>query len=294
MLRKYIDQVKTITWGDVASWTFALIVLFLFIVSTIVFPIIHLSKAVPLQSEFESVFNDVCDCVDTANLLQLGARRTALGQQCLAMYNNPIFDDVAPIEKFFGHAGYRPDKYDNRADILNNVTSQSEPNFTPPSRGYPVNSGSDSDSSACHGSHGRFDGFRAGIAFCFISLISILFICPCSFVWYNYKEILECIKKPPPVQAPVVNQPPKSPIADHRVEIQMYPRLDEDKQKLPSPNVGAELMIQTIYGNWMKSWIVETDLEDNRIKIHYIGSNDDCDEWIDLEREYHRVKPMSD
>lgn len=176
------DCWKNVDLCELFGYILGISFIFVFIISTVIFPIIHLSKAIPLRSEFENAFNDVCDCVETANLLQLGPRRTALGKECIMKYYNPIFDDIAPINKFFGNNGYRPSKYDDRADILNNITSQ----YRPPNNN-PNYENSDSDSDPCNGD--RFRDFKLGIGFCFTSVILVLFICPVAAILWYWNDI---------------------------------------------------------------------------------------------------------
>lgn len=166
-----------------------------FIIVTVVFPIIHLNKALPLKSQYEDAFNDVCECNEIANLLELGSRRTALGKECIAKYYNPIFDDAFPINKFFGNGGIYPERYDDRADILNNITSNyihSVPSGVryasqyPPRRDWGEDHNSNSNKRKCD--NPKFTQFQAGIAFCFISLITVLLIIPICIIWYYANE----------------------------------------------------------------------------------------------------------
>jgi hypothetical protein len=297
MLKKCVEYIKKFTCLD-RFWAFVFaIVIFVYFISAIVFPIVHLRKALPLQSEWEDAFNDVCDCLETANLLELGPKRTALGKECIAKLNNSVFDEVGPIDKFFGNDNYRPPRYDDRADILNNITSQGGPIRRPSQE-----TGEGSDYDPCDSA---ISYFRAGIAFCFISIIVNLFICPVSIGGYylnEYIQNLPPLEQPAQIQSKPVQtqskpvQTQSKPVQNQQGEIEMSFEESKISNQIEGARYltnGSEIMVLDTMKKWIKCKIIDGDDIRNSIRVHYIGWSSKWDEWIDLKQQSYRIRPVT-
>lgn len=103
---------KRVSCRNIVITIIVLSLVFILVMSLIVFPAMHLDAYDRKKDDYFSARDDLCNCKKEAYYMPIGFNRTQKIMECDIYHTNSALVDIAPISKFFGYAPYRPNKFD--------------------------------------------------------------------------------------------------------------------------------------------------------------------------------------